>query len=662
MSSFSKSHTLPKWQQGTPMGRIALARKILELTILVCGLVLFVWLTNAEQSFFVASAQEMTEDENQSAPFDTQLTTTYQVLPDGNTHVIQDFSVKNTSPTHYLNQYGLTISFPDLKNIVVKNNGQEIEPEITTANNATSVSIPFPDQIVGEGKIRNFSVEYDTADVATVANKVLEVQIPPINSQESFTTQSVILKTPLKFGRAVRVSPDPSAAGIDNDGIVTKFDQSSPQPISAFYGEEQIFNVVLRYNLENNSSSRGLAQVALPPDTPYQRMYYHSLDPFTDQLKVDEDGNWLATYELNPNTALSVYLTADVLLTLEPNGIVPQLKPESFHTSPDKYWDISQKNFNSITDEVTTAANIYDYVVQELNYSYDIANETDVQARLGANEALNNPDQAVCQEFTDLFIALARKQNIPARRLTGFAYTQNPGLRPLSLEKDILHSWPEFFDVETGLWRPVDPTWEDTTGGIDYFNHFDLNHIVFAINGQSSSTPYPAGAYKGADLDTKDVEVSFSDIFPSSEPSYDFQFVPEKLFGIEVPGRYFLVITNQTGQAWYDIAVNFNNEQRVLVDDTINIVSIPILLPYQTVTLPVSLTDETWQPGKRVDINYQVNTDGKVTQISPTQAELQTGPSYLTNLSEEVVYIGVVITALFGIFIAGSVLVLRSKR
>ena len=40
--------------------------------------------------------------------------------------------------------------------------------------------------------------------------------------------------------------------------------------------------------------------------------------------------------------------------------------------------------------------------------------------------------------------------------------------------------------------KPVDPTWGDTTGGVDYYNFFDLNHIVFAYNGKSSEQPPPA--------------------------------------------------------------------------------------------------------------------------------------------------------------------------
>ncbi len=627
--------------------------RLIKLAILIIGLA---------ASVHVVNAQEENLQQLETPPFDTTIKTTYEVEANGNSHVVQQFSVRNTSPTHYLNQYALTISFPELQNIVVKNNGQPIEAEISSVQNATTVKIPFPDQVVGEGKVRNFSVEYDTPDVATVANKVLEVQIPPISSQQNFSNQEVILKTPLQFGRAVRVNPEPTAVGIEGQLIVTKFVQQTPQPISAFFGEQQVFNIILRYNLENNSSSRGLAQIALPPDTQFQRLYYHSLDPYPNELKVDEDGNWLASYELNPNTAVSVYLTADVLLTLEPNQLVFPDEPISAHTKPDKYWEISQKTMQNIPANVTSPQEIYNYVVETLDYSYEGVKDGIVQDRKGADGALQFPDQAVCQEFTDVFVALARSANIPARRLTGYAYTQNPDLRPLSLETDILHSWPEYYHAESGHWRPVDPTWEDTTGGIDYFHHFDLSHIVFAINGQSSSTPYPAGAYKRSNLDTKDVEVSFTDRFPATEPSYEVQFEHEKLFGIILPGRYILKIINQTGQAWYDIEVNFVSQIPIQHQRTNNQINLPYLLPYQSLQLPVSITDGSWQPNQTTNVTYQITTHDQISTSTPTEFALQTGPRVITKLSEELVYIGVVITALVGLLVAGGVLVFRQKR
>ena len=43
---------------------------------------------------------------------------------------------------------------------------------------------------------------------------------------------------------------------------------------------------------------------------------------------------------------------------------------------------------------------------------------------------------------------------------------------------------------------PVDLTWGNTTGGVDFFNQFDLNHFAFSILGQNSQLPALPGLVK----------------------------------------------------------------------------------------------------------------------------------------------------------------------
>jgi hypothetical protein len=128
---------------------------------------------------------------------------------------------------------------------------------------------------------------------------------------------------------------------------------------------------------------------------------------------------------------------------------------------------------------------------------------------MGAVSALQNPNNAICMEFTDTFIAIARAAGIPAREVNGFAYTENPDLQPLGLVADVLHSWPEYYDKDKGAWIPIDPTWGSTTGGENFFDKLDLRHFTFVIHGKDSLKPYPPGSYKLGSNPQKDVYVSF---------------------------------------------------------------------------------------------------------------------------------------------------------
>lgn len=611
-------------------------------------------------SMYIASCFLLTSavQAQSASDFETDLASEYLVKADGTAHITHTFTVTNKTPTTFLSQYSLELHSTTITNITAKTGSTEIAPEITQTQNTARVSLQFDDGVVGEGKQRTFSISFDSQDIAAVAGNVLEVQIPPMTTDQTYNSQKITLKTPLKFGNAVRISPTVSNRNVTNDLIVTEFTENTEHGVSALFGTQQIFQMTLRYNLENNSSSVGLAQIALPPDTRYQRMQYVSLDPPTQNLKVDEDGNWLATYELAPNTTLPVYLTALAKVTLEPNLLVPEAPVLPAHTQSQKYWDTTAKNITQLAPVGSDPQVLYNYVVNTLTYAYGIAEDLPTNRRLGAVQALQNPDAAVCSEFTDTFIALARAAEVPARRLTGYAYTQNTTLRPLSLQSDILHAWPEFYNSEEQRWQQVDPTWESTTGGIDYFSQFDLNHVVFAINGVSSTTPYAAGSYKGSDLTTKDVEVSFSDTFTPTQPQLVADLQASDTSQIGVPGIYTLSVTNLTGEAWYD------REVKLAVSDpairsSVTSKRIPVLLPFQTIEWPVQFTNASWKVIQETPVELTI-THNDQTEFEQSFT-ITSGPEVVGYLKDLNTVLAVVAGGAILTLATGSVLVFRRR-
>ena len=210
-----------------------------------------------------------------------------------------------------------------------------------------------------------------------------------------------------------------------------------------------------------------------------------------------------------------------------------------------------------MAEELKTPRQIYDYVVDNLIYDYGRLGES--TTRLGAANALDNQDSALCMEFTDLFIALARARGIPARAVNGYAYTDNSSLRPLSLKQDVLHAWPEYYDQERQLWRPVDPTWGNTTGGVDYFAQTDLNHFAFVILGEDSSYPIPAGAYKTNDQPAKNVAVNFGrSVLPEPQVEVEFNLPRESLAGVNLTGK--IIVKNTGNVALYKLPLELTTQ------------------------------------------------------------------------------------------------------
>ncbi|MBU0974493.1 transglutaminase domain-containing protein [Patescibacteria group bacterium] len=609
------------------------------------------------QSIATVIAQDTTQD------FNNTIESVYTVGSDGVTQVSHHIKIINNTPTVYLKQYALKTSYSGLSNIAVKDrNGNKIPSNQTNDGLGTSIGITFEDQAVGQGKSRDFYIEYQNHDLATIAGRVLEVHIPKLGDSNSFYTNKTTLITPAYFSLPVRITPEPKTTDFKQTNVISTFDRPSGESISAIYGQEQVYKMTLRYSLENPTNSPALTQISLPPDTPFQKMHYHALDPLPNEMKKDLDGNWIATYRIPANTAIVIHLTAEAKVTLDPNLNIPFSNPTKGHIKNLKYWESDDPFIIDKTQAYTTPREIYDFVVQSLEYSREELTLKNI-SRLGAIEAFNHPYSAVCQEFTDAFITIARANKIPARRLIGYAYTENSVLRPLSFEGDILHSWPEYYSFEKNLWIQIDPTWGDTTGGIDYFKQFDLNHIVFSINGISSSLPYPAGAYKIKSEDTKDVEVSIGEKFPNISPQISTRMVQKKFFFIPIPGMYEMQIINDTGQAWYDIETNVtsvNSEVGVVFNKKPRIET---LLPFQTLNFDVTFFTENISIPKdeSININYLDLKTNTLLYESSTQT-IKAGPKIIKQIqnTQTIIYlgIGIVVIAL----VTGSVLVLRQRR
>ncbi|MDQ3239046.1 MAG: hypothetical protein M3P33_00840, partial [bacterium] len=265
------------------------------------------------------------------------------------------------------------------------------------------------------------------------------------------------------------------------------------------------------YHLRNNRETAIITEIALPPDTSTQKITIQSLSPKPKSVRTDDDGNLLAEYALSPGKTLDISYTgkAHLFLKKQTQKEILTKAQREIYTRPQKYWESDDLDIASLSASLKTPENIYNYVVKTLSYNKQKL-QTDDFFRIGAKGILADPTNSVCMEFTDLFIALMRSRGIPARELNGYAYSRDTTSRPLSLSQDLLHAWPQYYDEERG-WIQVDPTWQNTTQGIDYFNNFDLNHIVFVQKGISSEYPYPAGSYKLENSNTRDVLVSFSD-------------------------------------------------------------------------------------------------------------------------------------------------------
>ena len=471
------------------------------------------------------------------ATFATDYTVTYGIGEQGSTHVTFDIAQKNNLSTVYATSFSLSLSQTNIKNIRVSDASGELTPTVDRTDNLTNISFDFLAKIVGRDKVNRFTIQYDSADIAGKQGSIWEINIPASKPTKILTASKLSSRFG-SFGQPAYIDRNP--VGLKAT-IIISLRRSGQQIHLCRFGTTQYFKLQLIYNLTNPLAKDLSTQIALPPDTAYQTVYLKKINPPPTDIATDPDGNWLASYTLNPNTDLQI--TTDIIIKLDFNPKKTPLLDFNLYTRATKLWDYTDPDIAAAATNLTTPKAIYDYVVNYLQYSYariNNGNDSGVN-RPGAVWALANPSQAICTEFTDLFIALARKNGIPARENQGYAMSTNDKLKPLSLAKDVLHAWPEYYDKVKQTWIQIDPTWANTTGGIDYFNKLDLNHLVFAIHGLDATQPLPAGAYKTLGGGSKDVFVSIAP--PEAFPKAQFRVK----YADQNRERLFLTLENLSG-------------------------------------------------------------------------------------------------------------------
>ncbi len=517
--------------------------------------------------------------------FTTDFDVTYEVKETGITEVTNKITLTNVFSNMYATSYSIVLDSIAPTNI--KAYGiNSVYPVSTSADGKkTTIKITFPDTVVGKDKSRTFYVSFEESSFAVRTGEVWEISIPRIADEASFNSYYLRLLIPQKLGQEAYISPTPREQSNKEGFLVYNFNKSDVEKtgIVAGFGAFQVFSFNLNYHLENPLVKSATTEITLPPDTAYQKVYYEDLNPRPNNMYIDSDGNWIAEYKLDARQRIDVNAKGNVQIF---SNFRPFLKPtqESLDQNlvSSEFWDINNPEIVKLSQTLKTPKEIYDFVSTKLKYDYNRVTPT--VERLGAVRALENPTSAICMEFTDLFITLARAAGIPAREINGFAYTENPDIQPLSLVNDVLHAWPEYYDKERGVWVPVDPTWGSTTGGVDYFSKLDLRHFTFVIHGHNSRTPYAAGSYKLGSNPQKDVFVTFGSLPTIRNSRIELNAKPE-LWVPFIPNKLDVTIANNGPVAVYDMTPQIYFDGTKLDKNNY----IDILLPFQSVKRAIDI-------------------------------------------------------------------------
>lgn len=517
--------------------------------------------------------------------FISNSTVTYDIASNGETTVTFDLSIQNQTSEFYATSYTLSLNGINPVNPVAYEGNQALPVKITKEDSTYSINVSFPDDVVGKGNKRQFNISFEDKSLTSKQGEIWEITTPRLGEKTSFDFYSTVIKIPDSFGNLAYVSPSPSFKEESNGKMVFSFDKSASMnsAISIAFGKFQVFSFNLTYHLENPLNENVSYEIALPPDTNFQKVNYKEINPRPQKINIDQDGNWIASFQLKPHEKVDVKAKGAVQLFASAQEYPKtNLRKVTNDLAKTNLWQTDDPKIVELAKKLKTPRAIYDYVRTYLSYDYSrVAPNVE---RLGASLALENPKNAICTEFTDLFIAIARAAGIPTREIEGYAYTDNPQIQPLSLVADVLHAWPEYWDESTQNWIPIDPTW-GATSGIDYFNKLDLRHFAFVIHGADPKKPYPAGSYKESANPQKDIEVAFGQLPGDRNPKLEVENkiisqIPfsDEIFNMKITNNGPVAVYNENFELLFD--GQKSKEQKIDVIPPFSYYETKLTIPY----------------------------------------------------------------------------------
>ncbi|NMB69681.1 transglutaminase domain-containing protein [candidate division WWE3 bacterium] len=527
--------------------------------------------------------------------FQTNSNVTYTIQSDGTTNVEHDITITNLKSDLIVSSYSIELK-EDVSDVSGKSKGRKVEVAKTNEDGITKLTARFGDFVIGQDKKNDLKISYTSKKTATKIGNIWNINIPRIGEKSEKDDYNTTLIVPEDLGPKLYISPLPDKEEKQGKNTVLFFGKEKivKNGITASYGTYQQINFRLLYQLQNDNFFKSSYEVAFPPEIQgLQQIKYISIKPEPKKIKVDDQGNTVATYELKSKAKMEVELIGNARISgrqIEPSngGIFRDIPSKlKIYTQESKYWDINSESIKSLVtnlkdENLTVAQNalkIYDYILENYHYDFSIQEKKGLD-RKGAEKALLDKNSWGCMEFTDLFITVARAMGIPARQLNGYALTKDEENKPLSVilnGGDRLHAWPEFYDPAFG-WVQIDPTW-GSTSGIDYFTKLDTNHFVFVIRGTDSEYPMSAGEYR-YDQDKKLVEVEFPETTSLVEFSPEFEMERKLSFN---PIAWIKKQTKYSIKNTGDVFIYLKNGKAIAPNDTNT-----IYLPQQSKTIQLS--------------------------------------------------------------------------
>jgi len=200
--------------------------------------------------------------------FDVKLVATYKINSQGELSANFSYSIENLKAEVMMDEFHVNFVHLDPVNISVQEGNKKLSFTTSKEQNSIYLKVLFDDKVYGLGKKRLFEINFDEKNISKKTGNIIEVSIPKLNADDLDSFESVLV-LPATVGPLAYIRPDTYTSYKNEDSIVYRFEGKdvSQTGINATFGEFQIFDFTLNYNIENTAANWSDIDVAVPPDT-----------------------------------------------------------------------------------------------------------------------------------------------------------------------------------------------------------------------------------------------------------------------------------------------------------------------------------------------------------------------------------------------------------
>ncbi len=436
-----------------------------------------------------------------------------------------------------------------IRSLIMREGNREINFSSNIEDETAHIWTTFKQNLI-PGEKKTVDIKYIHPGLAYTNGALVDIYVNGFAKGFVFSTNTAeyLYKTTVKVPNSINktihfVSPQPARRSKEGDYEIFQFAQDSLVGKYAWIqlGTWQIYRFEIQQEIKPSENIlSGLANeyaLLIPRDIEggkvTQKVYFDSIIPSPIQVIEDESGNLIASFKFKTNEAQNITVTGyavveegdDINFQAEA-GDIGQLSADmrELYTKPAQYWEVENPEIVQLANRLkgeqnnvyTVSANIYNYVVDHIDYSQ--VKRFGLNVRQGALKTLQG-GSAVCMEYSDLFLTLARAAGIATRAVYGYGYDA----RVASTGQEA-HQWVQIYMPKLGRWVDVDVTWGESG---DLLVGGDLNHLFTHVAYKNPEEPpsvaVQAYGKKSVDLELPSFLIKTVDLSPEIFDQYKSQ-------------------------------------------------------------------------------------------------------------------------------------------